>query len=56
MAETFTDMGFEPVIIFSHAAFIFYEPAITVFIITLFISVHPVIKISRMKVVDALRA
>jgi ABC-type lipoprotein release transport system permease subunit len=56
MAETFTDMGFEPIIVFSKAAFIFYEPAITVFVITLLISIHPVIKISRMKVVESLRA
>lgn len=56
MAETFTDMGFEPIIVFSRAAFIFYEPAKTVFILTLLISIYPIIKISRFKVVNALKA
>ena len=56
MAETFSDMGFEPIIVFSRAAFIFYEPAKTVFILTLFISIYPIVKISRFKVVNALRA
>jgi ABC-type lipoprotein release transport system permease subunit len=56
MAETFSDMGFEPIVVLSKAAFIFYDPAITVFFITLLIAIHPIINISRMKVVDALRA
>jgi len=56
IAETFTDIGFEPILVFSDAPFIFYNPAIIVFIITLLISIYPILFISRMNVVNALRA
>jgi ABC-type lipoprotein release transport system permease subunit len=56
IAETISIMGFEPIIMFSNASWIFYNPALTVFIIVLVISIYPALFISRIKVVDALRA
>lgn len=55
-AETFSDMGFEPVIIFNNDWQIFSGPAITIFIIALLISIYPIFSIINFKVVKALRS
>ena len=55
-AETFSDMGFEPVIIFNNDWQIFSGPAITIFIIALLISIYPISSIINFKVVKALRS
>ncbi len=56
MAEAFTDMGFEPVIIFNNDLQIFSGPAITIFVIALIISIYPISTILRFNVVNSLRA
>ncbi|MEA1896149.1 MAG: FtsX-like permease family protein [Bacteroidota bacterium] len=56
MAKVWGDMGFEPVIMFSGAMEVFSGPAITVFIISIIISVYPITSVIGMKAVDALRA
>ena len=55
-AETFSDMGFEPVVIFNNDWQIFSGPAITIFIIALLISIYPISSIINFKVVKALRS
>lgn len=55
MGVAFQDMGFEPVIEFSGQGWVFYKPAITVFILTVIISIYIVYAIKRLKTVDALR-
>ena len=55
-AETFSDMGFEPVIIFNNDWQIFSGPAITIFVIALLISIYPISSIFNFKVVKALRS
>ena len=56
MGQVWSDMGFEPVIIFSGAMEVFSGPAITVFIIAVIISIYPITSVIRMKIVNALRA
>ena len=56
MAEAFSDMGFEPVIIFNNDLQIFSGPAITIFIIALIISIYPISSIFNFKVVNSLRS
>ena len=56
MAQVYSDMGFEPVIIFSGAIEVFSGPAITVFVIAIIISVYPITSVFRMKAVSALRS
>ena len=55
MAEVWGDMGFEPVIMFSGAMEVFSGPAITIFIISIIISIYPITSVIKMKVVNALR-
>jgi len=55
-AETFSDMGFEPVVIFNNDWQIFSGPAITIFVIALLISIYPISSIFNFKVVKALRS
>ena len=56
MAEVWGDMGFEPVIMFSGSMEVFSGPAVTVFIISIIISIYPITSVIRMKTVNALRA
>jgi len=56
IAQTYTDMGFEPVIKFGLHPDIFINPAITVFILFTVLALYPVIYIRRLKTVEALRA
>jgi len=55
MAETYKSMGFEPKIAFSVDPEIFYNPAITVFLIFLLVSLYQIYFIARLKVVDSLK-
>jgi ABC-type lipoprotein release transport system permease subunit len=54
-ADYLIQTGFEPVMPFSMAPFIFYNQALTIFIFTLFISLYPVINTNRLKINKALR-
>jgi len=56
IAQVYSDMGFEPVIIFSGAMEVFSGPAITVFIIAIIISIYPITSVFRLRTVNALRA
>ncbi|MBC8319422.1 MAG: ABC transporter permease [Bacteroidetes bacterium] len=55
MAETYKSMGFEPKISFSISPQIFYNPAITVLIIFMLISLYQIYYIAKLKVVDSLK-
>jgi ABC-type lipoprotein release transport system permease subunit len=54
-AETMVNMGIEPLMYFSWLPRVFYEQIITVFTMTLIISVYPVYTATRLKVYKALR-
>ena len=54
-AETMVNMGIEPLMYFSWLPRVFYEQVLTVFIMTLIISVYPVFTANRFKVYNALR-
>jgi ABC-type lipoprotein release transport system permease subunit len=56
MAKTMVDMGFEPVLAISNVGYVFLNPAVTVFILSLLVSILPAIIVYRMKIVNALRA
>ncbi len=55
-AETMEQMGIEPLLYFSWIPPVFYNQVITIFIITLIISVYPVFTTHNLKVHEALRA
>ena len=54
-SEVYEIFGFEPVIYFGAQARVFVNQVITVFAISLLISLYPVIKIKNLKVANALR-
>ncbi len=54
--ETINQMGFEPILEFSNNLSIFLHPAITIFMLTLIISVFPVVRIGNLKIINALGA
>ncbi|MFW5656016.1 MAG: ABC transporter permease [Bacteroidota bacterium] len=56
MAEMYEIYGFEPSLFFSADERIFYSQVFVVFLITLIVSLYPVISILRLRVVNALRA
>ena len=56
IAEVYQSYGMEAVLQFSTDPVVFYTQAVTVFIITLVFSVIPLIKASRLKPVEAMRA
>ena len=56
VAETYKQMGFEPIIKFGIDPGIFISPALTVFILFCFITIYPVWFIKKLKTVEALRA
>ncbi len=56
LAETYTNMGFEPLLAFSIGPSNFIMPAITVLIIFAVISIYPVWYIGRLRTSEALRA
>lgn len=55
-ADAMTDMGFEPVMVFSMMPKIFYNQALTILIFTLIIGIYPLVTLSRMNVIKALRS
>jgi ABC-type lipoprotein release transport system permease subunit len=55
-AQTMMDMGMEPLMYFTLSPFVFYNQAITVFSITLFIGIVPVYKAFNLKINQALKA
>ncbi len=54
-AEAMLGYGFEPVMKFSMEPLVFYNQAIIIFVLTFFISFYPLINITKMKVINALR-
>ena len=54
-SEVYEKFGFEPVIYFGAQARVFVNQVITVFAISLLISLYPIFKIKNLKVADALR-
>ncbi len=54
MRETFLQMGFEPVILFSLKPYVFYTPVIIIFIITLFVSLYIFYAIFKLKAREAI--
>lgn len=56
VAETYATMGFEPVIKFSIQPEIFYNPAITIFVLFALIFLYPMFFLKRLKTATALRS
>ncbi|MGM0505200.1 MAG: ABC transporter permease, partial [Bacteroidota bacterium] len=56
LADAYLQYGFEPYLFFGTAPSVFVNQVITVFIITLIISLYPVLKVKNLKVTNALRA
>lgn len=56
MAETYKNMGFEPKISFSVNPEIFYNPAITIMIIFMLVSLYQIYFVAKLKIVDSLKA
>lgn len=54
--QTYIDMGFEPYLYFSWLPAVFYNQVITVFLITAFIAIYPMMTAGRLKIHLALRA
>ncbi len=55
-AQTMIEMGLEPRMYFTLSPFVFYNQAITVFLITLVIGIFPIYRAFRLKINQALRA
>lgn len=56
LAEAYVQYGFEPYLFFGMAPEVFWQQVLTVFAITLVISVYPVVKVKNMVVSRSLRA
>jgi len=56
LAETYRSMGFEPKIMFSISPEIFYNPAITVFVIFLLVSLYQIFFVAKLKVSTSVRS
>lgn len=56
MAKTYEDMGFEPKISFSISPEIFYNPAITIMIIFMIVSLYQIYYVAKLKVVESLKS
>jgi ABC-type antimicrobial peptide transport system permease subunit len=54
-AKAMSDMGIEPVLVFSAMPSIFINQMLAILAITLIISIYPLIKINRMNVIKAIR-
>ncbi len=55
-AETMMQMGFEPYMSFSMTPSVFYDQAIIIFFVTVFIGIYPVLNIVRLKIQSALHS
>ena len=56
LAQAYLQYGFEPYLFFGTAPSVFINQVITVFIITLVISLYPIFKVKNLRVTKALRA
>lgn len=56
LADAYLQYGFEPYLFFGTAPSVFINQVLTVFMITLIISLYPIFKIKNLKVSNALRA
>ncbi len=56
LAEAYLQFGFEPYMFFGTASSVFVNQVITIFIITVIISLYPIFKVRNLKVTKALRA
>lgn len=56
MAETYKSMGFEPKIAFSVSPEIFYNPAITIIIIFMLVSLYQIYYIAKLDVIKSLKS
>ncbi|MGM0408509.1 MAG: ABC transporter permease [Bacteroidota bacterium] len=56
LAEAYLQYGFEPYLFFGTATSVFTNQVITVFIITLIISLYPIFKVKNLEITKALRA
>ena len=55
-ADTMMQMGFEPIMSFSMMPSVYYNQAITIFILTFIIGLYPVFNINKLKINNALRS
>lgn len=55
MGQVYEDMGFEPLISFANDPFIFYNPALTIYIFTIILAFYPIYSIAKLKPADALK-
>ncbi len=55
-AKAMIDMGIEPLMTFSWMPSVFYNQALTIFILTLFMGLYPVYKTMKLRIDQALRA
>ena len=55
-AKMMIDMGIEPLLTFSWIPPVFYNQALTIFILTLFVGLYPVYRTLKLKIDQALRA
>ncbi|NQU34407.1 MAG: ABC transporter permease [Bacteroidetes bacterium] len=56
MAETYKSMGFEPKIAFSVSPEIFYNPAITILVIFMLVSLYQIYYVAKLNVVTSLKS
>jgi putative ABC transport system permease protein len=56
IAKAYTQYGLEPYFFFGMAPSVFINQALTIFIMTLAVSIYPIFKIKNLKVTEALRA
>lgn len=56
MAEAYLQYGFEPYLFFGLAPEVFWKQVITVFLITMIISLYPIVKVKRLVISKSLRA
>ncbi len=56
LAQAYLQYGFEPYLFFGTAPSVFVNQVITIFIITVIISLYPIFKVKNLKVSKALRA
>jgi ABC-type lipoprotein release transport system permease subunit len=54
-AQLMEDFGFEPYMFFSAGTFIFIQQLVSIFVLTLFIGIYPLVAASRLKVIKSLR-
>lgn len=53
--EMMSQMGFEPVMFFSTTPSVFYDQALIIFVISIFIGCYPMVYLYRLKMINAIR-